>query len=227
MKPHTFALIRRAGVVVGTTAMTLPLAGAAFADTSALPLPVAHNDVQLVVKKARLNVLAGHRAVVSGLAKNAGAGEELVLEKRGHKKWHEVAHGRTLDGGVFRLRYTPRNTGSALLRVRLADETAKAAAAKVGRVKVFRNALVSWYGPGFYGGPLACGGAPLGVNQLGVANKTLPCGTMVTIRYNGHQVRVPVIDRGPYVGDREFDLTGATARALRFDGVGVVQVSID
>ena len=225
MRPHTFALIRRAGVTVGAVAMTLPVASAAFANNSALPLPVPSQDVQLVVKKARLNVLAGHRAVVSGVAEHAGAGKKLVLEKRGAKKWHEVAEGVTRDGGVFRLRYTPRQTGSALLRVRLAD-TDKAVAASVGRVQVFRNALVSWYGPGFYGGPLACGGAPLGYNQLGVANKTLPCGTMVTIRYNGRALRVPVIDRGPYVGDREFDLTRATKDRLGFDGVGVVQVSI-
>jgi rare lipoprotein A (peptidoglycan hydrolase) len=31
---------------------------------------------------------------------------------------------------------------------------------------------------------------------------------------------VPVIDRGPYVGAREYDLTSATARKLRFHGHG-------
>jgi hypothetical protein len=225
MRSTTFVRIRRAGVAAGAVAMALPVAGSAFANTPALPLPVAKRDVKLVVEKARRNVVAGHRTVVAGVAKNAGAGEKLVLEKRGAKHWHEVAQGRTRDGGVFRLRYTPRKSGSALLRVRLVDGP-KAAAASIGRVKVFRDALVSWYGPGFYGGPLACGGAPLGYDQLGVANKTLPCGTMVTIRYNGRQVTVPVIDRGPYVGDREFDLTRATKDRLGFDGVGVVQVSI-
>jgi hypothetical protein len=224
MRSRTFVHIRRAGVAVGAVAMALPVASSAFADNVALPLPVAKPDVKLVVEKARRDVVAGHRTVVAGIAKNAGPGEKLVLEKRGHRKWHEVAHGRTRDGGAFRLRYTPHESGTVRLRVRLADGP-KAVTASVGRVKVFRDALVSWYGPGFYGGPLACGGAPLGVNQLGVANKTLPCGTMVTIRYNGREVTVPVIDRGPYVAGREFDLTGATARALGFGGVGVVQVS--
>ena len=82
-------------------------------------------------------------------------------------------------------------------------------------------ALASWYGPGLYGGHLACGGT-LGPGTLGVANKSLPCGTRVTLRYHGREVTVPVIDRGPYVGGREWDLTGATARRLGFDGVGVV-----
>ena len=57
---------------------------------------------------------------------------------------------------------------------------------------------------------------------MGVANRTLPCGTLVTLRYNGRTVRVPVIDRGPYVGSREFDLTEATKLALGFGGAGIV-----
>jgi rare lipoprotein A len=57
---------------------------------------------------------------------------------------------------------------------------------------------------------------------MGVANKTLPCGTEVTLRYDGRTVRVAVIDRGPYVAGREFDLTEATKQALGFGGVGEV-----
>jgi hypothetical protein len=72
-----------------------------------------------------------------------------------------------------------------------------------------------------YGGPLACGGR-LRRDQFGVANKNLPCGTMVTFRYGGRALRVPVIDRGPYIKGREWDFTGATAIALRFNGLGPV-----
>ena len=35
-------------------------------------------------------------------------------------------------------------------------------------------------------------------------------------------MRVPVIDRGPYVGGREYDLTEATARRLKFKGHGAI-----
>jgi rare lipoprotein A len=35
-------------------------------------------------------------------------------------------------------------------------------------------------------------------------------------------VNVRVIDRGPYVGGREFDLTEATAHRLRFHGHGEI-----
>jgi rare lipoprotein A (peptidoglycan hydrolase) len=72
-----------------------------------------------------------------------------------------------------------------------------------------------------YGLPIACGGV-LHVPQLGVANKTLPCGTMVTFVYNGRAIRVPVLDRGPYIAGREWDLTGATAEALKFPGLGEI-----
>jgi rare lipoprotein A (peptidoglycan hydrolase) len=72
-----------------------------------------------------------------------------------------------------------------------------------------------------YGEPLACGGV-LARDQLGVASRTLPCGTPVTIAYGGRAVTVPVVDRGPYIEGRLWDLTGATAEALRFPGLATV-----
>jgi rare lipoprotein A (peptidoglycan hydrolase) len=75
-----------------------------------------------------------------------------------------------------------------------------------------------------YGLGLACGGL-LGVNQIGVAHKTAPCGTLIDFTYNGRTLQVPVIDRGPYVAGREWDLTGATARALGFPGLGPIEWS--
>jgi hypothetical protein len=76
-----------------------------------------------------------------------------------------------------------------------------------------------------YGLGLACGGL-LGRNQLGVAHKTAPCGTLITFVYGGRTLTVPVIDRGPYIAGREWDLTGATAAALGFPGLGKVQWSV-
>jgi rare lipoprotein A len=86
---------------------------------------------------------------------------------------------------------------------------------------VYRWAQASWYGPGLYGNPLGCGGT-LYPGRLGVAHKTLPCGTPVTLRHRGRRIRVRVIDRGPYVGGREYDLTQATAQKLRFSGHGPI-----
>lgn len=66
---------------------------------------------------------------------------------------------------------------------------------------------VSWYGPGFYGHRTACGLAYTR-QILGVANRTLPCGTKVEFMWEGKSVIVPVIDRGPYVTGRQWDLSG-------------------
>lgn len=73
--------------------------------------------------------------------------------------------------------------------------------------------LASWYGPGFYGNRTACG-QTFTAQILGVAHRTLPCGTQLTLTYGGRSVTVPVIDRGPYVAGRTLDLSSATKIAL-------------
>jgi Lytic transglycolase len=77
--------------------------------------------------------------------------------------------------------------------------------------RVDRN--ISWYGPGFYGKRTACGLA-MTEGLVGVAHKTLPCGTRITFRHGGNVVTMPVVDRGPYVAGRQFDLTGGACLAL-------------
>ena len=72
---------------------------------------------------------------------------------------------------------------------------------------------ISWYGPGFFGSGTACG-QTYTREIMGVAHRSLPCGTMVTFRNpaNGRQVTVPVIDRGPYVAGPDL---GHVTRAVR------------
>jgi rare lipoprotein A (peptidoglycan hydrolase) len=74
---------------------------------------------------------------------------------------------------------------------------------------------VSWYGPGFYGKRTACGIA-MTENLIGVAHRTLPCGTRITFKNpaNGRVVTATVVDRGPYVGGRQWDLTGGLCKRL-------------
>jgi rare lipoprotein A len=72
---------------------------------------------------------------------------------------------------------------------------------------------VSWYGPGFYGNRTACGHT-YSQTIMGVAHKSLPCGTSVQFRYGGRVITVPVIDRGPYVAGRQWDLSAAACQAL-------------
>ena len=74
---------------------------------------------------------------------------------------------------------------------------------------------VSWYGPGLYGNRTACGHT-YSESILGVAHKSLPCGTRITFRNpaNGRVITVPVIDRGPYIAGRTWDLSRAACAAL-------------
>jgi hypothetical protein len=84
---------------------------------------------------------------------------------------------------------------------------------------------ISWYGPGFYGNNGACGLVPGGIQKdtVGVAHKTLPCGTRVAFRYKGVTVIARVIDRGPYVAGRQWDMTHGLCVLLDhcFTGGGV------
>ncbi len=73
--------------------------------------------------------------------------------------------------------------------------------------------MASWFGPGFYGHKTACGQTLTPV-IVGVANRTLPCGTLVKFTYEGHQLTVPVLDRGPYAKGVNWDLTAAAAQTL-------------
>lgn len=83
---------------------------------------------------------------------------------------------------------------------------------------------ISWYGSAFYGSGTACG-QTYTKSLAGVAHRTLPCGTRITFRNpaNGRVVTVPVIDRGPYVAGRTWDLSRAACEALDHCYTGPIQ----
>jgi rare lipoprotein A (peptidoglycan hydrolase) len=74
---------------------------------------------------------------------------------------------------------------------------------------------ISWYGPGFYGHHTACG-QTLTRSLVGVAHRTLPCGTKILFHNpsTGATILVPVVDRGPYVAGRTWDLTAGACLRL-------------
>src|SRR5665213_1040126 len=212
-----------------------PLAPISIAGSTTPPW-AGPTRTSLSASRTELNVLEGHATSVTGKLSTAVdegapdpravdsrasglAGQVVTLQALGSHGWRTLAHTRTGAGGRFRLRYMPRETTSERLRLRFAGDAEDLGAhRRLGRLNVYRLAAASWYGGG---GELACGGA-LTSATLGVANKTLPCGTLVTLRYDGRSVRVAVIDRGPYVAGREFDLTEATKQALGFGDLGEV-----
>jgi rare lipoprotein A len=181
--------------------------------------PSAPVHLKLRIRRETLDVLDGRTATVTGTLRPSLVGRHVELQRRVRHGWRTIAHSFTGARGRFRLRYTPHRLLTERVRVLFVGDPADARIGhNVGTLRVYRLAGASWYGGG---GGLACGGQ-LTSSTMGVANKTLPCGTLVTLRYGGHTVRVPVIDRGPYVAGRDFDLTEATKRALGFEGVGQV-----
>ena len=129
--------------------------------------------------------------------------------------WHTIASARTGRDGAFDLRYEPSGSGSEQLRIRFAGDGANSGASSNRQVTVYEPSVASWY---YDGGNTACGFHAF----HGVANKTLPCGTKVALRYNGRSVTATVDDRGPFVAGRDWDLNENTAAALGFGGVGTV-----
>ena len=83
----------------------------------------------------------------------------------------------------------------------------------------------SWYGPGFWGNRTACG-RTLKRKTIGVAHRKLPCGTKVVFNKHGRWLRTKVIDRGPYVRGRKWDLTQKAARALGMEYTGSVRSAV-
>ncbi len=88
-----------------------------------------------------------------------------------------------------------------------------------------RTAGATWYGPGLYGRHTACGQV-LRPGTLGVANRSLPCGTTVKFVYHGHSLVTQVIDRGPYTRGNSWDLTNGARIALGFDGAAQVHYAV-
>ena len=166
----------------------------------------------------RRDILINHRALVRGYVPTRRAGTTVVLEVlRADGSWAEVDRVRTIDGGKFYLEWYPRTPGHYRVRARPVS-SASGDPSPTRLLYIYRTVLASWYGPGFYGNRTACG-QTFTSRLLGVANRTLPCGKRVTIRYGDRAITVPVVDRGPYVAGRDYDLTEATKNYLGFEGV--------
>ena len=149
------------------------------------------------------DVLVGQDIAFIGVTRPGRAHRLIGVQTRRGGRWVSVARARTDRRGRFLVRFWPQAPGRVRLRTRLAGSGGPGTIVRAPVATVFHAVVASWYGPG---GRTACGEA-LASTTLGVANRTLPCGTLVTLRYRDHTVRVPVIDRGPFVPGRTYDLT--------------------
>jgi rare lipoprotein A len=209
---------------------TLPTVAAAamlfagVAPAAAQSKPHRHPHPQRVKSHVSLHlsghtVLGGNGVAVHGKVRPGGRHRVKVVFRGPDAR---VLTKRTQPNGTFAVRWSPDRIGNYEVRAfGLHDRRSRGSVSPGRRLTSYRQAGASYYGPGLYGNGVACGGT-LTPGRLGVANKTLPCGTRVKLRYHGRSVTVPVIDRGPYVAGRDYDLTEATRARLGFPGVGTV-----
>lgn len=188
------------------------------------PTGAASKPVSLRVRsRARLHrlertVKLGEKLRITGTVRPRGV-RTVKIRLAGAGRTVKV---RTRAGGRFAYAWRPARAGDVRIRARvLPDRLAAGDGSGRRRVSALRPGGASFYGPGLYGNGVACGGT-LRPGTRGVAHKTLPCGTKVTIQYGGRVVTARVIDRGPYVAGRDWDLTAAVRNQLGFGGVGTV-----
>ena len=163
------------------------------------------------------HVIVGNSVLIRGRV--IPADSRPVLIKVGGRKVRTV---RSTEDGGFEARWHASRAGVFEAKaIVAAKELARTASSDGTRVNVYRPAGATYYGPGLYGNSTACG-KTLTPSTLGVANRTLPCGARVTLRHRGRTVTVPVIDRGPFSGSSEYDLTAATKARLGFGSTGTV-----
>ena len=126
---------------------------------------------------------------------------------------HDGAFSQPTDGAVRSFQASAGLGASGVVNL----YTRKAMAARM------LNQKASWYGPRFFGRRTACG-KKLARKTRGVAHRKLRCGTRVAFAYKGRWVRAKVIDRGPYIKGRKWDLTQRVAEELGTTAAGTATV---
>ena len=230
--PRIFALITLL-LIVGNAAPAVAQstggaeAGGAVAPTGGHVATVTDGRFTLA---ARSDALLGRTAHFRGRVPGEHAGRAITIERFDVKKsaWVPVATSVVGGDGNFLARWRTNTIGRFRLRatVDAGGEARASGATPELALTVYLPAKATWYGPGFYGRQTACG-QTMSKTLVGVAHRTLPCGTNVAVFYKGRTMTVPVVDRGPYANGAHWDLTYAAATALGFkhtDVIGAVRL---
>jgi rare lipoprotein A len=182
---------------------------------------------------ARAGTMKKKVARFRGAVPVSAAGRTVIVERFDDvaQTWTPVASTTVAADGTYVARWRAKLVGEHRVRAVLqsASPASTASASPELDITVHRSVGATWYGPGFYGRKTACG-LKMSRRLIGVAHKTLPCGSKVALLYKGRRITVPVVDRGPYTKGRALDLTSATAKALGFehtDRLGAVHLRTD
>ena len=213
------------GLPAGALGEEVPTGGTAAPEPGAASPGTTGTEGGLRAARA---ALLGRRQRVSGTVSGAAAGATVLLQRSADTGWVTVATARAGGGGAFTATWRADRAGRVTLRAVAGDGSAARAssAAPTAQTTVYRASIATHFGGGFYGSRTACG-IVLTRQTVGVAHKTLPCGTVLEFYYRGRTVRAPVVDRGPYANNAAWDLTMPASRALGFNGkdyVGAITV---
>lgn len=220
-----------AAAASGGSGLSGPGSGSSGSSAQPTPTTPGSGDLTVTTTGGGITLRTGASAILrrsltfSGAASSA-AGKTIEIQRFGHQtgwRWANTVHATVAGNGSFTATWQTDHIGRFAIRavIAAAGRASSASVTPSVTTTVYRPSLASWYGPGMYGERTACG-TRLTRSTIGVANKTLPCGMRVAIYYHGQTLTVPVIDHGPYVAGRDWDLTAATARALGIDGVATI-----
>lgn len=161
----------------------------------------------------------GTPATLSGMLAGSGSGRSVQIQLQGQEgSWLTVATGPAARDGSFKLLWRAPKSGRFLARaVAKGARATDLGATPTTVITVHNKTQATWYDQA--GTTSACG-VKLRKATLGVAHKTLPCGTMLDFSFHGKSITVPVIDRGPYGPGISYDLTIQAARRLGFVDTG-------
>lgn len=168
------------------------------------------------------DTFVGKRVTVAGRLFPKTSGRMVKLKQKYRGEWHTIKKVPVRDGR-YSGSFEARHKGYRKVRAVFAGDHISTRERKSRPLTIYRPDRATWYGPGFYGNRTACG-RTLKAGTLGVAHRTLPCGSKVSILYQGRSITVTVIDRGPY-SHANWDLTEETAERIGFTGSGTVGVT--
>lgn len=225
-----------AGSAAGATQdTTSPVAGTApQASVHRVGGVLSVSGAGITLQSPQIGLLNG-TVSFTGTVARAKPGETIVIQRQSSLPgyWTQTASAPIGAGGAFSSSWRASQSGPLAVRAVLEPPpTSDSSSGGLGlptpgtttlpatlpttptvQLTVYRGATATIYGPGLYGHPTACG-ERLTRSTLGVASRTLRCGSLVAVYHLGRVLVVPVIDRGPFTKLASWDLTMATAKAL-------------
>ena len=207
-----------------TTSAGQPTTGTPASQNGNFTVSSAGDGITLVT---HASTMLRRQLSFTGNAGSNHAGQTVEIQRLGHQtnwQWANTAHATVASDGSFSAAWPTNHIGRFSVRalpVGQATSAYASSAVPTLTITVYRQAIATIYGPGFYGQHTACG-QTLSPTTIGVANRTLRCGSKVAIYWHGRTMIVPVIDRGPYANNADWDLTTATAKAMGMDGTETI-----